>query len=166
MIGTLALIQGAVPIMREQGSGHILAVSSVGGLIAFPLGGIYQGTKFAVEVMVQTLAQEVAAFGVKVTLIEPGPFRTEFMSEESLKNAPTIAAYDGAREALAHALSPDLFADPWETVSPIMRVVDMPKPPLHLMLGSMLPLVRSVYEARLQCWERQLPSDGGVEMRR
>src|SRR6202790_878279 len=86
VLGTLSVIQAALPLLRAQGSGHILPVSSVGGLVTFPLGGIYQATKFAVEGLAQTLAQEVAAFGIKVTLIEPGPFATDFMSESSLKH--------------------------------------------------------------------------------
>ncbi|MGV1793611.1 SDR family NAD(P)-dependent oxidoreductase [Rhizobium sp. A37_96] len=154
VIGTLSVVQAALPIMRAQGSGHILAVSSVGGLVTFPLGGIYQATKFAVEGMLQTLAQEVATAGIKVTLIEPGPFATDFMTESSIKNAVPIAAYDQVRDDLSKMLSPDAFGDPNTTVDTVLRVIDADQPPLHVILGPLLPMVQDVYAARLQTWER------------
>ena len=78
VFGTLWVIQAALPILRAQGSGHILTVSSIGGVIGFPTGGTYTATKFAVEAMSEALAAEVAAFGIKVTIIEPGHFTTGF----------------------------------------------------------------------------------------
>lgn len=154
VMGTLSTIQAAVPIMREQGSGHILAVSSVGGLVALPLGGVYQATKFAIEGLLQTLELEIADFGVRVTLIEPGPFATDFMSENSLRHARSIAAYDPARKALADALPPELFGKPEETIPLLLRAVDAERPPLHLMLGnSLLPKVKEVYTERMRCWD-------------
>lgn len=150
----MSLVKASVPIMRAQGSGHILAVSSVGGLIALPLGGIYQATKFAVEGLMQVLALEVAAFNIHVTLIEPGPFKTDFMSSKSALWASPIAEYDSLREEFTHALSSDMFADPQETVGTLMRVVDAHKPPLHVMLGSaLLPKVKEIYAARVKTWE-------------
>jgi NAD(P)-dependent dehydrogenase (short-subunit alcohol dehydrogenase family) len=106
VLGTLSVIQAALPLLRAQGSGHILPVSSVGGLVTFPLGGIYQATKFAVEGLAQTLAQEVAAFGIKVTVIEPGPFATDFMSESSMKHAAPMAEYEPVRQQLATMTRP------------------------------------------------------------
>lgn len=153
VIGTLSVVQAAVPLLRMQGHGHILAVSSVGGLVALPLGGIYQASKFAVEGMVQTLALEVADFGIDVTLIEPGPFATEFMDERSLRQAAPIAIYDPMRERLARELSPEMLDDPRRTIEPLMRIIDADRPPRHLMLGSMLPMVKDVYAARIRDWE-------------
>src|SRR6201995_3920739 len=78
VFGTLSVMQAALPILRAQGSGHFLTVSSVGGIIGFPTGGSYTASKFVVEAMSEALATEVAAFGIKVTIIEPGYFATEF----------------------------------------------------------------------------------------
>ena len=80
VFGTLSVIQAALPILRAQGTGHILTVSSIGGVIGFPTGGSYTATKFAVEALSEALAAEVAPFGIKVTIIEPGSFSTEFRS--------------------------------------------------------------------------------------
>src|ERR1700761_6263073 len=80
VFGTLSVMQAALPILRAQASGHILTVSSIGGVIGFPTGATYTATKFAIEAMSEALAAEVAAFGIKVTIIEPGSFSTEFRS--------------------------------------------------------------------------------------
>ncbi|CAH0357054.1 MAG: SDR family NAD(P)-dependent oxidoreductase [Sphingobium sp.] len=155
VLGSLSVVQAAVSVMREQGRGHILAVSSVGGLVAFPMGGIYQATKFAVEGLMQTLALEVEQFGLKVTLIEPGPFKTDFMESSSLRHAAPLPAYDAAREQLAQALSPEMFGDPSATIKTLLSVVDAAEPPLHVMLGQqLLPMVKQIYAARIQSWEQ------------
>jgi NAD(P)-dependent dehydrogenase (short-subunit alcohol dehydrogenase family) len=154
VIGTFSVVQAALPLMRTQKSGHILAVSSVGGLVAFPLGGIYQATKFAVEGMIQTLAQEVAGFGIKVTLIEPGPFATNFMADTSLKQTKPIAAYDQVREQLSKMLTPEMFGDPNATSAALLKVVDADQSPLHVIFGPLLPMVKQVYETRIHSWEQ------------
>jgi NAD(P)-dependent dehydrogenase (short-subunit alcohol dehydrogenase family) len=153
VFGTFSTIKGALPLLRAQQSGHILAVSSVGGLVTFPLYSIYQSTKFAIEGMVQTLAQEVAGFGIKVTLIEPGPFKTDFLAPTSLKNTTPIPAYEPVREQLAKMFTSDMLDDPRATVDAILKAVDADEPPLHLILGPLLPLVKQTYEARIQAWE-------------
>jgi NAD(P)-dependent dehydrogenase (short-subunit alcohol dehydrogenase family) len=153
VIGTLSVVQAALPLLRQQKHGHILAVSSISGLVTFPLGGIYQATKFAVEGMLQTLAQEVAGFGIKVTLIEPGPFATDFLDDGSLKQTTPIAAYDPAREQFSKMFTPDMFGDPKATSAALLKVVDSDQPPLHIILGSLLPMVKQVYAARIQTWE-------------
>ena len=154
VIGTMSVVQAAVPLMRGQKGGHILAVSSVGGLVTFPLGGIYQATKFAVEGMLQTLAQEVASFGIKVTLIEPGPFATDFMTDSSMKHTAPITAYDPVREQLSKMLTPDMFGDPNATASALLEVVDADQPPLNVIFGPMLPMVKQMYAARMHSWEQ------------
>ncbi len=154
VIGTFSTIKAALPLLRAQRSGHVLAVSSVGGLVTFPLASVYQATKFAVEGMVQALAQEVAGFGIKVTLIEPGPFKTDFMAPTSLKNTTRIPAYEPVRDQFEMMLTPDMFGDPEATVDAILKVVDADEPPLHVILGPLLPLVKQIYTARLQCWEQ------------
>lgn len=154
VIGTFSTIKAALPLLREQRRGHILAVSSVGGLVTFPLYSIYQATKFAVEGMVQALAQEVAGFGIKVTLIEPGPFMTDFLAPTSLKTATPTPVYAPIREQLAKMFTADMLGDPNATVDAILKVVDADEPPLHFILGPLLPLVKQVYSARIQSWEQ------------
>lgn len=129
-------------------------MSSAGGIVAFPTGGIYEATKFAVEGLAEALAGEVAGFGIKVTIIEPGPFATDFMNESSIRQAPPMPAHDAVRQQLASMLTADAFGDPSATGNAILKVVDAPEPPLRLILGSaMLPLVKQTYAERLKVWE-------------
>ena len=154
VMGTFSTIKAALPLLREQGRGHILAVSSVGGLVTFPLLSIYEATKFAVEGMIQSLAQEVAGFGIKVTLIEPGAYKTDFLAPSSLKNTAAIPAYDPVREQFAQMLTDDMFGDPKSTADAILKVVDAAEPPLHVILGPLLSMVKQVYAARIKSWEQ------------
>ena len=87
VFGTISLVQAVLPFLREQGGGHILAVSSVAGLVAVRTAGIYEATKFAIEGFAEALAAEVSAFGIRTTLIEPGAYATDFLSGTSLKTA-------------------------------------------------------------------------------
>jgi len=103
--------------------------------------------------MVQALAQEVAAFGIKVTLIEPGPFKTDFLAGSSLKTTTPIPSYDGVRDQLAKMFTPDMLGDPNTTADAILKLVDAERPPLHFILGPLLPFVKQVYAARIQSWE-------------
>ncbi|WP_158808417.1 SDR family NAD(P)-dependent oxidoreductase [Beijerinckia sp. L45] len=153
VFGTLSVIQAALPLLRAQRSGHILTVSSIGGVIGFPTGGIYAATKFAVEGMSEALAGEVASFGIKVTIIEPGSFTTGFRS--SIKAAPAMAEYDGVRQAVLGAFKPEMSGDPLATAPAILQLVDAEKPPLRLLLGAgPLPMIKRLYEGRLSTWEQ------------
>ena len=96
--GTLRVIQAALPLLRQQGSGHILGVSSGLGIESRPLIGFYCASKWAVESLHDSLAQEVKEFGIKVTLIEPGAYATAFASPSSLKRANSLDAYADLRE--------------------------------------------------------------------
>ncbi len=98
LFGALWVTQAALPIMREQGSGHIIQVSSIGGISAFPTVGAYHASKWALEGLSQSLSQEVAGFGIHVTLVEPGGFSTDW-SGPSSKHSEEIAAYADVREA-------------------------------------------------------------------
>ncbi|MBE2295727.1 MAG: SDR family NAD(P)-dependent oxidoreductase [Phycisphaerales bacterium] len=153
VFGTLSLVQAALPLLRAQGHGHIILVSSVAGLVALPIAGIYEATKFAVEAIGEALAAEVAEFGIKVTLIEPGGYATDFLSSHSIRHAAAISAYDGARKQLAGMLTPDMLGDPAATPEAILKVVDAEQPPLRLILGTLLPMVRDSYAERLKTWE-------------
>lgn len=141
-----------LPVLRAQGDGHIIPISSGAGLIGVPNAGIYNGAKFAVEGIGEALAAEVAGFGIKVTLIEPGAYATNILSETSLTSSRTIPAYDGVRAALAEVLKDDVAGDPKATVPAIMQIVDSENPPLRLILGTLLPMIRGVYEQRLSTW--------------
>ncbi len=153
VFGTLSVIQAALPLLRPQRSGHILTVSSIGGIIGFPTGGIYVATKFAVEGMTEALAGEVASFGIKVTIIEPGSFATGFRS--SMKTPPTMAEYEAVRQAVFSAFKPEMSGDPLATAAAILKVVDADKPPLRLLLGAgPLPMIKRLYEGRLDTWEQ------------
>lgn len=149
VLGTLSLVKAALPYLRQQGSGHIIPISSGAGLIAFPTSAVYSATKFAVNGMADALSQEVAQFGIKVTIVEPGPFATDF-SGDSLVAAPQIEAYAPLHQALAGAFDSSTFPDPAATIAPLLRLVDMEQPPLHLHLGTMLPMIEQVYAQRLE----------------
>ncbi len=101
LFGALWVTQAALPFLRAQGSGHFLQVSSIGGISAFPTVGIYHASKWALEGISQSLAQEVAGFGIKVTLIEPGGYSTDW-GGSSARHATAIPAYDEVREQAAN----------------------------------------------------------------
>ncbi len=100
VFGAMWVTQAALPILREQGSGHILQVSSIGGISAFQTVGAYHASKWALEGFSQALAQEVAGFGIHVTLIEPGGFSTDWAGPSARHSTP-LPAYDGVREQAA-----------------------------------------------------------------
>jgi len=151
VLGTISLVQAALPFLRAQGSGHILPVSSVAGLITFPTFGIYEATKFAIEGFAEALAAEVAPFGIRTTMIEPGAYATDFGT--SLKVAESMAAYDDVRDAVAQSMTSLVPGDPAATWPAIAKLVDSDNPPMRLMLGTDLPMVRHVYGERMKTWE-------------
>jgi NAD(P)-dependent dehydrogenase (short-subunit alcohol dehydrogenase family) len=151
VFGTLSVVQATLPILRAQGHGHVLTVSSIGGIVGFPTGGSYTASKFVIEAMSEALAGEVAAFGIKVTIVEPGHFATEFRS--SVQAPPVIAAYDSIRQAVRTSFKPGDFGDPAATAAAIFKAVDAEEPPLRLVLGSTaIAKFRAVYASRLRNW--------------
>ena len=152
--GTLRVIQAALPLLRQQGSGHILGVSSTLGIVAMPLIGFYCASKWAVEALHESLAQEVKDFGIKVTLIEPGAYATEFGSPASLKHSKEMEAYGPLRQRIFERLTTQERGDPQATAEAILKVVDAAEPPLRMMLGNEnLPAARAAYADRLATWE-------------
>src|ERR1700689_4013538 len=136
VLGALWVTQAALPYLREQGSGHILQVSSIGGISAFMNTGAYHASKWALEGLSQSLSQEVADFGVKVTLIEPAGYSTDW-SGSSAKHSAELPAYDKVREQ-ALASRKARFTKPGEptaTRQAILPLVDTENPPLRLFLG-------------------------------
>jgi NAD(P)-dependent dehydrogenase (short-subunit alcohol dehydrogenase family) len=154
VLGALWVTQAALPILREQGSGHILQVSSIGGVSAFMNTGAYHASKWALEGFSQSLAQEVAGFGIKVTLIEPSGYSTDW-SGSSAKHSTPLPAYDQVREAAARARGQRFTApgNPVATREAILQIVDSDNPPLRLFLGeSPLRVAVADYGSRLSTW--------------
>jgi len=153
--GTVHVVQAALPYLRAQGSGHIVTVSSSLGIGPLPLVGFYCATKAAVESIHESLAPEVKSFGIKVTLIEPGAYATEFASSASLKMTAGLDAYDSFRQQVMGGLAGEVRGDPQATAEAILTVVDAEDPPLRFALGStVLPMARVVYADRLASWAK------------
>jgi NAD(P)-dependent dehydrogenase (short-subunit alcohol dehydrogenase family) len=159
VLGALWVTQAALPYLREQGSGHILQVSSIGGISAFGNTGAYHASKWALEGFSQSLAQEVADFGVQVTLVEPAGYSTDW-SGSSAKHSAPLPAYDATRER-ALASRRERVArpgDPTATRQAILTLVDSENPPLRLFLGELpLAIATADYESRLAAWREWQP---------
>jgi NAD(P)-dependent dehydrogenase (short-subunit alcohol dehydrogenase family) len=138
--GTLNVIQAVLPLLRGQGSGHIINISSIAGLAPKAGYGLYAAAKFAVEGMSQSLADELLPLGIHVTLVEPGGFRTDFLSASSIRHAKAkIAAYSATSGQTIDLLarnSGKQIGDPVMGAKAILQAVDSATPPLHLLLGS------------------------------
>ena len=136
--GAYRLIRALLPHMRARRSGHILNVSSMAGFVGGPGFTFYSATKFALEGLSEALAKEVAPFGIKVTLIEPGPFRTNFRGETSMRSAAPMEAYADTvgrfRKMLADTDGKQP-GDPLKAADAMMAVVASDNPPLRLPLG-------------------------------
>jgi NAD(P)-dependent dehydrogenase (short-subunit alcohol dehydrogenase family) len=154
VFGALWVTQAVLPIMRAQKSGHILQVSSIGGVNAFPTIGLYHASKWALEGFSQSLAAEVAGFGIKVTLIEPAGYATDW-GGASAKHAAPLAAYENARSAIVAWRNSNIPGDPEATGAAILKVVDAKDPPLRLFLGTVgLPMIKAEYAKRIETWEK------------
>jgi len=151
VFGLIRVTQAVLPQMREQGSGHIVNLSSIGGLVATPGFGLYNATKFAVEGLSEALAQEVKPLGISVTIVEPGPFRTKFLGKAGGEAKRKIPAYDqtaGKMRAYYTEQDGKQPGDPLKAAQAIVKAVEAENPPLHLLLGaSTLPRVKGKIEA-------------------
>ncbi|MFB2596365.1 SDR family oxidoreductase [Herbiconiux sp. P17] len=156
LFGALWITQAALPFLREQGSGHIVQVSSIGGISAFPIVGIYHASKWALEGFSQSLAQEVAGFGVKVTLVEPGGFSTDWSGSSSSTSEP-LEDYAELHTQVAAARRARLGTpgDPAASAAAILRVVDADEPPLRVFFGTApLGIAKADYAGRIATWEK------------
>jgi len=152
--GPLAVIQAALPLLRKQGYGHILGTSSNVGHITLPVIGYYCSSKWAFEAIHESLAAEIKAFGIKVTIIEPGAYATEFGSQDSLKFAAGMDIYDEFKGQFVESLKSMERGDPNATAQAVFKVVDSDNPPLRFHLGSHnLSTVREAYAERIALWE-------------
>jgi short-subunit dehydrogenase len=144
----LNVIRAVVPLLRQQGSGHILNISGMVGQFSFPLASIYHATKYAVEGISESLAKEVGAFGIKVTIIEPGAFKTGFAGR-SMTYAEPIAAYQPVYETMAKRFEPT--GDPARAA----QAIEVDVPPRRLALGAdALHLVREKLNSELEEYKR------------
>ena len=159
VFGVIAVTQAVLPRMRERRAGHILFVTSMGGLRAFPGLAAYHGSKFAVEGIAATLAQEVAPLGIHVTAIEPGSFRTDWAGRSMDRVESTIADYEPVFAPIRERridMSGQQLGDPAQAGRALLAVVEAEKPPTHLILGSdALRLVadgRAAFDAETAAW--------------
>jgi NAD(P)-dependent dehydrogenase (short-subunit alcohol dehydrogenase family) len=137
--GVVDTIKAVLPGMRARRAGRIINMSSMTGLVANPPNLYYSSTKFALEALTEALAKEVAPFGIKVTAIEPGAFRTDWGTRSMKESAVPIADYAetvGARKELIKAFADKLPGDPAKVAAAVLKVVELENPPLHLLLGN------------------------------
>jgi len=161
VFGLLRVTRAFLPYLRRQRSGHILNLSSIGGVVAGPGIGFYNSTKFAVEGLSEALAAELAPLGIRVTIIEPGPFRTDFLGRSGVLAKTRIADYDGTAGNMRKYFAENdgkQPGDPARAVQAMMHVVDSPNPPLRLLLGaSALQRLRTKFgnwEKEIAAWEQ------------
>jgi len=136
--GVVHLIKAVLPGMRERRSGHIVNISSMTGLVTNPPNVYYSSTKYALEAVSEGLSKELEPFGIRVTAIEPGGFRTDWGSRSMRETAKPIAAYDetvGARREMIKAVADSLPGDPRRVADAVLMVTELDDPPLHLLLG-------------------------------
>jgi NAD(P)-dependent dehydrogenase (short-subunit alcohol dehydrogenase family) len=140
VFGTFRVIRAALPKLRAQGRGHIINITSIAGRAPMSGSGLYAATKSAVEGLSQSLAQEVAPFGIKVTVVAPGAFRTDFLSPHSIRKS-TGAPDDysdsvGRTMSRLDAMAGKQLGDPARAAQALLAAVDAKQPPLQLLLGS------------------------------
>jgi len=153
LFGALWVTQAALPLLREQGSGHIVQVSSIGGIAAFPGVGLYHASKWALEGFSEALAQEVAGFGIDVTLVEPGGFDTDWGGSSAVRAEP-LPAYADVHEQMRHRRAVLPQGKTGASAAAILAVVDAENPPLRVFFGSPpLSIAKERYAARLRTWE-------------
>lgn len=154
VFGPLTVIKAVLPLLRAQGGGHILGTSSGLGHLAMPVIGYYCSSKWAFEAIHESLAKEVSQFGIKVTIIEPGAYATEFGSQDSLKFSGELEQYADFKQQFFGQLRSLERGNPDATPAAIFKVVDAENAPLRFNLGSHnLPDVRAAYAERIATWE-------------
>lgn len=157
LFGVFHITQAVLPILREQGSGHIIQISTIGGVAAFPTLGGYHASKWALEGLTESLAQEVAGFNIKVTLVEPGGFDTDW-NGASGTFADAQPQYAPIREAMAAQRSGHTSPKPVGFGSAILKVIDAEKAPLRVFFGEQpTQIAPHIYQQRLNEWAEWAP---------
>jgi NAD(P)-dependent dehydrogenase (short-subunit alcohol dehydrogenase family) len=150
LFGVLHVTQAVLPILRAQGDGHIIQISTIGGIAAFPGLGGYHASKWALEGLSESLAQEVAGFGIKVTIVEPGPYSTDWAGDSAVhtEHQPQYAAFRSAGSGMQAVVGNPKAAGP-----ALLKVVDADEPPLRVLFGTMpTQIAPHIYNTRLATW--------------
>jgi NAD(P)-dependent dehydrogenase (short-subunit alcohol dehydrogenase family) len=156
LFGLMRVTRAFLPHFRKQRSGNIINLSSIGGLTGLPGWGYYNASKFAVEGFSEALAAEVGPLGIHVTIVEPGPFRTDFLGRSGVEAKERIADYDataGKTRQYFHDQAGKQPGDPLRAVHAIIQAAESPQPPLHLLLGA-LALQRM--RGKLDQWKSEM----------
>jgi NAD(P)-dependent dehydrogenase (short-subunit alcohol dehydrogenase family) len=160
VFGAAATLQAALPYMRARRSGHLMAVTSMGGLMAVPGMSAYCASKFALEGLLESIGKEVAGFGIRVTAIEPGSFRTEWAGRSMTRAQRSVPDYDELfapiRDARLKA-SGNQLGNPSKAADAVLAVIADPAPPRHLVLGSdalrLVTAARKATDDDIRQWE-------------
>lgn len=160
VFGVAATLQAVLPYMRRRRAGHLMAVTSMGGLMAVPGMSAYCASKFAVEGMLESIRQEVAGFGIRVTAIEPGSFRTDWAGRSMTRAERSIEDYDALFEPIRAArisASGNQLGNPEKAAAAVLAVVEDENPPAHLVLGSdalrLISAARAAVDEDIRAWE-------------
>ncbi|ABE30767.1 short chain dehydrogenase family protein [Paraburkholderia xenovorans LB400] len=160
VFGAVAMIKAVLPAMRERRSGHIINITSMGGFITMPGIAYYCGSKFALEGITETLAKEVAGFGIKVTAVAPGSFRTDWAGRSMVRAGRSISDYDALFDPIREARetkSGKQAGDPRKAAQALLAIVAANNPPVHLLLGNdAFDLVKTklaALGAEIDAWE-------------
>jgi NAD(P)-dependent dehydrogenase (short-subunit alcohol dehydrogenase family) len=138
VFGAVAVIQAVLPGMRSRGAGHVITITSVGGLIAAPTLGVYNGSKFALEGITRALAAEVVSLGIRVTAVEPGAFRTDWSGRSMHRATRSVSDYDdlvGPISTARAGFGGRQPGDPDKAADVLLRLIELPEPPTQMLLG-------------------------------
>jgi NAD(P)-dependent dehydrogenase (short-subunit alcohol dehydrogenase family) len=160
VFGVAATLQAALPYMRQRKAGHLMAVTSMGGLMAVPGMSAYCASKFAVEGMLESIRKEVAGFGIHVTAVEPGSFRTDWAGRSMTRAERSIADYDALFDPIRTArvnASGNQLGNPAKAAEVVLSILDVDEPPAHLVLGSdalrLISAARTAVDDDIRQWE-------------
>lgn len=160
VFGVAATIQAVLPYMRGRRAGHLMAVTSMGGLMAVPGMSAYCASKFAVEGLLESIGKEVAGLGIHVTALEPGSFRTDWAGRSMTRAQRSVTDYDELFDPIREArikASGNQLGDPEKAAQAILQIIDEPVPPAHLLLGSdalrLVRAARDAVDADIATWE-------------
>lgn len=155
VFGALWVTQAALPYLHEQRSGHIVQVSSIASITAPPFLGIYNASKWALEGYSEALAQEVAGFGIRVTLVEPGSFGTEWAQASAARSDSNPAYGELLEQMMQYQQNMPAPGDPKASAAAILQVVDAEEPPLRVYFGTgLVERVEKEYNDRIQNWKQ------------
>jgi NAD(P)-dependent dehydrogenase (short-subunit alcohol dehydrogenase family) len=155
--GVFHVTQAVLPILREQKSGHVIQISTIGGVIAFPMLGGYHASKWALEGLSDSLSQEVAGLGIKVTIVEPGGFDTDW-NKASATFAEPLPEYDDVRAAMGQRTGDFKSPKPIGFGPAILKIADAETAPLRVFFGEMATqIVPHLYQQRLATWSEWAP---------